>query len=87
MIFKRGDGNHYWYKFMYNGVLYCASTRQSNAKAAKEIESARRTALAKSEMGIYEQTPAPTLRDFCTKVFEPRIKATVGGSIAAKTVG
>jgi integrase len=84
MIFKRG-GDHYWYKFMYKDALYCASTRQGSAKAAKDIEAAKRTALAKAEQGIYERTPAPTFEDFCTKEFEPRISATVGGSIATKT--
>jgi integrase len=83
-IYKR-DGDHYWYKFMYRGKFYCASTRQSNAKAAKEIESAKRTALAKAEEGIFARKPAPTFRDFCAKEFEPRISKTVGGSITKKT--
>jgi integrase len=85
MIFKREGSDYYWYRFMYKGERYCASTRQGNAKAAKEIESAKRTALAKAEEGIYERTPAPTLEDFCTKHFEPRISATAGGSITGKT--
>jgi hypothetical protein len=54
---------------MYKGERYCASTRQGNAKAAKEIEPAKRTALAKAEEGIYKKTPAPTSEDFCTKYF------------------
>ncbi len=85
MIFKREGSDFYWYRFMYRGERYCASTRQGNAKAAKEIESAKRTALAKAEEGIYEKTPAPTFEDFCTRYFEPRISATAGGSIAQKT--
>lgn len=84
MILKRG-GKNYWYRFMFKGKLYAASTRQSNAKAALSIENAKRTALAKAEEGIYERTPAPTFEDFCSKEFEPRISATVGGSIKPKT--
>lgn len=85
MIFKREGSDYYWYRFMYKGRRYSASTRQSNKRAAGDIESAKRTALARAEQGIYERTPAPTFEEFCTKHFEPRISATVGGSITAKT--
>ncbi len=85
MIFKRGDSKFYSYKFMYRGELYCASTKQSNAKVAKEIEAAKRAELAKGEVGIFERKRVPTLREFCEKLFAPRISATVGGFIKNKT--
>jgi integrase len=85
MILKRGNSRYYSYKFMYRGEMYSESTRQSNAKVAKEIEAAKRAELAKGEVGIYEKKQVPTLREFCEKWFTPRISATVGGFIKQKT--
>ncbi len=85
MIFKRENSSFYSYKFMFRGRMYCESTRQSNAKAAREIEAAKRTELARAEEGIYDRKPSPSLEDFCTNEFEPRISPTVGGDIKAKT--
>jgi hypothetical protein len=43
--------NIYWYKFLLDGKLVRASTKQSNDKIARQIESARRTALAQERQG------------------------------------
>lgn len=85
MIFKRGDSPYYSFRFMYRGQIYCESTRQSNAKVAKEIEAAKRSELSKGEVGIFERKDIPTLRKFCEDWFEPRISTTVGGFIKQKT--
>jgi integrase len=69
MIYRRGK--YYWFKFMFNGQLVRASTKVSNAQVARNIESARRTALAKGEVGIKEKKPAPTLVVFLKKEFLP----------------
>src|SRR5215471_14057264 len=61
MIFKRGKV--YWYEFRYEGQRYSKSTRQRNYKAAVDIESARRTELAKGEAGLKRKL-APTLMEF-----------------------
>ena len=53
MIYKRGK--FYWYKFMWNGQLVRESTKQSNDKMARTMESAHRTSLAKGEVGIREK--------------------------------
>lgn len=85
MILKRGGSKYYSYKFMYRGELYSESTKQSNAKVAKEIEAAKRAELAKGEVGIFEKRQVPTLKEFCEKWFTPRISATAGGFIKQKT--
>jgi integrase len=74
MIYKRGE--LYWYKFMWQGKLIRESTKQGNDKVARQMEAAHRTSLAKGEVGIREKKPAPTLREFIEKRFEPWAKAT-----------
>src|SRR6516165_1874879 len=54
-IFRRTKAGPYWYSFMYRGQRIQESTRQFNKQAAKDIESAHRTALAKGEAGIHEK--------------------------------
>jgi len=66
MIFKRGD--KYWYKFKFNGVLIRESTKQRNLRTAERMEAARKTQLAKGEVGIQDVKPVPAfdkaMRDF-----------------------
>jgi integrase len=73
-IFKRGK--FYWYKFMWDGRRIRESTRQGNDKAARQMEAAHRTSLAKGEVGIREKKAVPTLADFCHNRLEPWAKAT-----------
>jgi integrase len=61
-VHKRG--RFYHYAFIYRGKRYQATTRQRNYQAACDIESARRTELAKGDVGIGQKSPAPTLQDF-----------------------
>jgi integrase len=61
-IFKRGDT--YYYEFVFNQKRYRESTHQGNQNVARTMESARRTALAKGEVGIKDKVAAPTLREF-----------------------
>jgi integrase len=72
-IYKRGGV--YWYKFMWHGKLVRKSTRQGNDKIARNIESVRRTALAKGEVGIHEKPPVPTLSEFLSQRFQPWAKS------------
>ncbi len=78
MIYKRGK--FYWYKFMWNGVLVRESTKQSNDKVARNMESAHRTSLAKGEVGIRDKKPVLSLVRFIDERFEPWAKATFGKS-------
>jgi len=61
-VFKRG--RVYWFNFIFNGEKIQESTKQGNQHVARQMEAARRTALAKGEVGIMERKPAPMLRDF-----------------------
>ena len=53
-IYKRGGV--YWFSFIFNERRIQKSTKQANRKAAIDIESAYRTALAKGEVGIAPPT-------------------------------
>ena len=59
-LFKRGDV--YWYEFVYGGRRYRKSANVGNQRAAREIEAAFKTALAKGDVGITERKPVPGLR-------------------------
>jgi hypothetical protein len=61
-IYKRGDT--YWYKFMWRGRHVRESAKTGNPKTARQIESARKTELAKGEVGIKDRPPAPSFEDF-----------------------
>lgn len=69
-IFKRGDV--YWYEFVFKGRRIQESTRQKSARAARELEAARRTQLARGEVGIEDVQPVPTINEFA-----PRFKAHI----------
>jgi integrase len=77
---KRRACGVYWYKFMWSGKLVRESTRQSNDKVARQMESAHRTALAKGEVGIREKKAIPTLADFLTDRIMPWAEATFAAS-------
>lgn len=70
-VYKRG--NVYWFTFIFNGERVQRSTKQGSRKAAIDIESAYRTALAKGDMGIIERRAAPTLKHFLEKDFLPYV--------------
>src|SRR6516165_6803795 len=61
-IYKRGDV--YWYEFEFRGRRIRESAKTGNPRTARQIESARRTELAKGEVGIKDRPPAPTFEDF-----------------------
>src|SRR5262245_52670462 len=56
-VYKRG--NVWWFKFNWNGDRIYESTKQSNKRIAEQIEAARKTQLAKGEVGIRDRPPAP----------------------------
>jgi integrase len=71
-IYKRGKV--YWYKFTWNGEQIRASTKQGNQRVAEQIEAARKTQLAKGEVGIKDRKPCPTLGDFAENQFIPFVE-------------
>jgi hypothetical protein len=68
-IYKRGK--IYWYKFTFNGESIRESTRQTNQRTARDMESAHRTSLAKGDVGLRDKKPVMTLGEFCRKRFAP----------------
>jgi integrase len=67
-IFKRG--RVYWYHFWFNGEHIQESTKQANARVARQMEAAHRTRIAKGEVGIVERKAAPTLREFADRFMD-----------------
>lgn len=67
-IYKRGGV--YWYSFVFRGERVQKSTRQADRKAARQMEAAHRTRLAKGEVGIVERKPAPTLAGFAQRFID-----------------
>ncbi|MCL4852243.1 MAG: site-specific integrase [Bryobacteraceae bacterium] len=54
----------WWYEFVRNGERYRESAKVTNKRDAEAIEAARKTELAKGEVGIKDRPPAPTLKEF-----------------------
>lgn len=64
-IYKRG--NVYWFDFVFNGARFQGSTKQANRRAAGEIEAAKKTQLAKGEVGIEPREPTPSFVAFAER--------------------
>jgi integrase len=67
-IYKRGGV--YWYNFWWGTEHVQKSTKQTNARVARQMEAAHKTRLAKGEVGIEEREPAPTLKAFAPRFTE-----------------
>jgi integrase len=67
-VYKRG--NVWWYSFVFNGQRVQESTKQSNKRVAEQMESARKTQLAKGEVGIEDRRAAPILCEFAPRFQE-----------------
>jgi integrase len=72
-LYKRGET--WWYEFVFSGERIRESTKQGNKRIAEQMEAARRTQLAKGEVGIKDRVPAPTLAEYANKSFLPHIEA------------
>ncbi len=75
-VYKPPKSRYWWYKFTWRGVLIRRSTKQTNKRVAEQMEAAHKTALAKSEIGLREKRPAPTLKEFAERDFLPFVEAT-----------
>jgi hypothetical protein len=73
-VYKRGDV--WWFKFSWKGESIRESTKQGNKRVAEQIESARKTQLAKGEVGIRDRKPVPTLEQFMDLDFLPFVRTT-----------
>jgi len=81
-VYKRGKT--YYYEFQFNGARIQQSAQTGNKEAARQIEAAHRTRLAKGEAGIEESKPMPTLKEFAPR-FEAEIETVCADKPA--TVG
>jgi len=70
-IYKRGKV--YWFSFVFGGQRVQQTTKQKNRIAARDIESAYRTKLAKGEVDIVERAPVPSFSEFA-KRFESKMR-------------
>ena len=70
-LYKRGGV--WWFEFVFNAERVRESTKQGNRRVAEQIESARRTQMAKGEVGIQDRKPVPTLKKFAPR-FERAIE-------------
>ena len=71
-VYKRGE--LWWFKFTWKGELIRESTKQSNKRIAEQIESARKTGLAKGEVGIRDRAPVPTFKQFAEADYLPYVE-------------
>lgn len=78
-IYKRGGV--YWYEFAFKGRRIRESTHQGNQRTARQMEAARRAALAKGELGILDRPRVPTLKEFAPQ-FETEIDTPCAGKPA-----
>jgi integrase len=78
-VYKQAKSKYWWYKFTWNGELIRESTKQTNKRVAEQMEAARKTGLAKGEVGIEDKKPIPTLR-----AFAPRFQQTIETECADK---
>ncbi len=68
-IYKRGKT--YWYKFVFNGVTVRESAKTSNRRTAEQIEAAKKTQLAKREVGLdVDKVFVPTLPEAIEEYLE-----------------
>ena len=77
MVYKQRESKNRLYKFTWNGEVVRESTKQANKRVAEQMEAARRTALAKGEVGIRDKKPVPTLAEFAERDFLPFVRATL----------
>jgi integrase len=71
-VYKRGGT--WWFKFVWNGEQIRESTKQRNKRIAEQIEAARRTQMAKGEVGLRDRAPVPTFAEFVKRDFLPHIE-------------
>lgn len=61
---KTRKSQTWWYEFVFKGERIQESTKAKNKRTAEQIEAARKTQLARGEVGIKDRPPAPTLKEF-----------------------
>jgi len=75
-VYKQPKSKYWWFKFVWDGKPIRESTKQTNRRVAEQMEAARRTQLAKGEVGIRDRARVPTLAEFAEERFRPFVRAT-----------
>lgn len=75
-VYQRGESKIWWFKFNWRGETIRESTKQTNRRVAVQMEAARKTTLAKGEVGIRDRKPTPTVREFAKADFLPFVEST-----------
>ena len=83
-VYKQAKSKYWWYKFDWNAKTIRESTKQTNKRIAEQMEAARRTALAKGEVGIRDRKPVLTLKEFSENVFLPFVRSTFAAKIKTR---
>ena len=78
-VYKQKGSKNWWFKFTWHGELIRESTKQTNKRVAEQMEAARKTQLAKNEVGLRDKTAVPTLATFAEQRFLPHIRAEKAG--------
>jgi integrase len=84
VVYKREKSKYWWFKFAWNGDTIRESTKQTNKRVAEQMEAARRTALAKGEVGIRDRKAVPTLAAFIEADFLPFVRTTFAAKVKTK---
>jgi len=84
MVYKQATSKYWWFKFAWNGDVIRESTKQTNWRVALQMEAARRTALAKGEVGIRDRKAAPTLAMFIKDDFLPFVRTTFAAKVKTR---
>ncbi|MGI8962080.1 MAG: tyrosine-type recombinase/integrase [Bryobacteraceae bacterium] len=74
-VYKQKASKNWWYKFTWKGEQIRESTRQTNRRVAEQMEAARKTQLAKGEVGIRDRSPVPTIARFADERFLPFVRS------------
>ena len=74
-VYRERSGN-YCYDFWWREHRIKESTRQKNKAVARQMEAARKTDLARGEVGLEKRKPVPEFRNFVEQEFLPWFKAT-----------
>lgn len=66
-LYKRKDSKYWWYKFVYHGVRYQASTKTKNRRDAEGIASKARLDVIEGKYDIKRQKETPLFKDAITE--------------------
>ena len=75
-VYKQKGSKNWWYKFAWRGEVIRESTGQANKRVAEQIGAARKTELAKGEVGLRDRPRVPSLEKFADERFLPFVRAT-----------